>query len=161
MRKFTAFLVAVWILGASMIVMAGATATQTVTYSVSAINELSVSGDPPSLTVSTATAGSAPITVTTASTRYAVTTNMIGSKITGAIDTAMPTGVTLAVSLAQPAGGTSAGTVTLTDTPQDLVTNITRLNETGKTITYALSAASNAGVVPSAAKSVTLTISAP
>ena len=161
MRKYAAFLAAALVLSSSMMVMAGATATQTVTYAVTAINELSVSGDPAILNVSTATPGSAPITVTTASTSYAVTTNLAGSKITGAIDSAMPSGVTLAVTLDQPTGGISAGTVTLTDNPQDLVTAITRLNETGKAITFALSAESHAGVVASATKFVTLTISAP
>ena len=163
MRKFTVFslVVLVMALGSSMIAMAGATATQTVTYSVLPINELSVSGDPASLTVSTAAAGSTPNAVSNASTTYAVTTNMTGSKITGALDTAMPIGINLSVTLVEPTGGKSAGAVKLTDSPQDLVTAITKLNETGKTITYALSAASNAGVVASATKSVTLTISAP
>ena len=65
-------------------------ATQTVTYSVSAINELSVSGNPAALAVSTATAGSEPDDATDATTTYGISTNQTGTKITAAIDTAMP-----------------------------------------------------------------------
>jgi hypothetical protein len=157
--KFTAFLAAVLVLGASGIAMAGATATQTVTYEVQAINELSVSSATASLAVNAAVAGSAPTAVTDASTTYAITTNE-AKKITGAIDTAMPTGVTLKVTLAAPAGGTSSGDVTLSAIAADLVTGIATLNESGKTITYNLSATSAAGVVASATKTVTLTITA-
>lgn len=151
------------ILGAGILSLnafAGPTATQTVTYEVTAINELSVSGDPAALTVSTATAGSAPNSVSDASTTYAITTNETSRKITGAINTAMPAGVTLSANLAAPTGATSAGAVALTGTAQDLVTGISTLNESGKTITYSLSATSAAGVVPSATKTVTLTITA-
>ena len=142
----------------SGIAMAGSSATQTVTYAVSAINEISVSGNPAALTVSTATAGSAPNSVSDATTTYAITTNGTGKKITGAINTAMPAGVTLTVNLTAPTGGTSAGATSLGTSASDLVTGITTLNESGKTITYSLSATSAAGVVSSASKTVTLTV---
>ncbi|MDO8722519.1 MAG: hypothetical protein Q7J31_09870 [Syntrophales bacterium] len=158
--KFTAFLAAILVLGASGIAMASDTATQTVTYEVAAINELSVSGATATLTVNAAVAGSAPTLVSDATTTYAITTNQATRKITGAINTAMPTGVTLSVALAAPTGGTSAGDIALTATAQDLVTGISTLNESGKTITYKLSATSLAGVVASATKTVTLTITA-
>lgn len=161
MKKLTAILAAAGLICAtSGIALATETATQTVTYEVAAINELSVSGNPGALTVSTATAGSAPNAVSDASTTYAITTNETGRKITGAIDTAMPAGVTLTATLAAPTGGTSAGAVTLTATAADLVTGIATLNESAKIITYGLSATSAAGVVPSASKVVTLTITA-
>jgi len=137
---------------------AGSTATQTTTYEVQAINELSVSGNPAALTVSSATAGSAPNAVSDTSTTYAITTNQTNKKITAAINTAMPSGVTLTVSLATPTGGTSAGTTTLTATAADVVTGITGLNESSLGITYGLSATSAAGVVASASKTVTFTI---
>ncbi len=132
--------------------------TQTVTYEVQAINEIAVSGDPGALIVSTATAGSEPDEVTDATTTYDITTNGTGKKITGAIDTAMPANTTLKINLAAPTGGTSAGDVALTVVAADLVTGITTLAETAKTITYKFSATVAAGVVASASKTVTLTI---
>jgi hypothetical protein len=142
----------------SGIAMAGNSATQTVTYAVSAINEISVSGNPAALTVSIAPAGSAPNSVSDATTTYAITTNEAGQKITGAIDTDMPAGVTLTVNLTAPSGGTSAGATSLSSSAADLVTGITKFNESGKAITYSLSATSAAGVVGSDTKTVTLTV---
>ena len=160
MRKLTAIFTAALILGASGMAMAGVTANQTVTYEVMAINELSVSGNPGALIVNAAVAGSAPTAVSDASSSYAITTNEAARKITGAIDTAMPAGVTLTANLAAPTGGTSAGAVVMTAVAAPLVTGISTLNETAKGITYGLSATSAAGVVASAAKTVTFTIAA-
>src|SRR5688572_795875 len=83
------------------------TATQTVTFAVSAINQISATGSP-SLTVSTATAGSEPTAATDATSTWAVTTNQTGSKISASIPSAMPTGLTLSVNMAAPTGGSSA-----------------------------------------------------
>jgi hypothetical protein len=146
------------VLGLSSLALAGSTATQSVTYEVQAINEISVSGDPGSLIINTATAGSEPNDATDNSTTYAITTNGSNKKITGEIDTAMPTDVTLKVNLQAPTGGTSAGAVTLTSTAADLVTGISTVAQSGLTITYTLSATVDAGVVASASKTVTLTI---
>ena len=140
--------------------LAGNSTTQTVTYEVQAINELSVSGSSASLTVNSATAGSAPNAVTDTTTTYAITTNETNRKITGAIDTAMPSGVTLSVTLGAPTGATSLGKQALGTSAVDLVNSISTLNESGKAITYELSATSAAGVVASASKTVTLTITA-
>ena len=139
---------------------AASSATQSVTYEVSAINELSVSSSSVSLTVNAAVAGSAPTAASDSSTSYAITTNESNRKITGSLNTAMPSGVSLSASLAAPTGGSSAGAVALTAVAQDLVTGISTLNESAKAITYDLSATSAAGVVPSASKTVTLTITA-
>src|SRR5919202_4428721 len=89
------------------------TATQTVTYEVQAINQISVSGNPSALVVSSATAGSAPTSATNNSTTWAVTTNETNKKVTAAINSNMPTGLTLSASLAAPSGGTSAGSLAL------------------------------------------------
>jgi len=148
------------ILSLSPSALAGPTATQTVTYEVTAINELTVSAPTVSLTVNAATAGSAPTSATDASTSYAITTNESARKITGSINTNMPAGVTLSASLAAPTGGTSGGALALSTTAVDLVTGIATLNETGKTITYSLAATAAAGVVTSASKTVTLTVTA-
>jgi hypothetical protein len=158
MRKAIAFLSAMLVLGATGITMAGASANQTVGYEVQAINELSVSGSPGTLTVSSASAGSQPDPVSNALTTYSITTNGTNKKITGAINTPMPDNVTLKIILAAPASGSSMNEVTLGTTPADLVTGISQLAESGKTITYKLSALTSAGVVASAVKIVTLTI---
>jgi hypothetical protein len=132
--------------------------TQTVSFEVRAINQMSVSGNPGSLVVSTATAGSAPTDATDATTTWAVTTNQTGTKVTAAIDLAMPSGVTLKVNLGAPTGATSAGSVSLGTTAVDLVTGITKLNASAKTVTYTLSATAGAGVVASASRTVTYTV---
>lgn len=138
----------------------GDTTTQTVTFEVTAINELTVSGDPHTLSVSAATPGSAPSSATDSTTTYAITTNESNRKITGAINSDMPSGVTLSVTLAAPTGGSSAGKQALTSSATDLVTGISTVNESGKAITYELEATTAAGVVSSASKTVTLTVTA-
>ena len=134
------------------------TATQTVTYEVQAINQISVSGNPSALVVSSATAGGAPTSATNNSTTWAITTNETNKKVTAAINTAMPTGLTLSASLAAPTGATSAGSVALGTTAADLVTGMSKQNQSGMTITYTLDATSAAGVVSSSTKTVTFTV---
>jgi hypothetical protein len=137
---------------------AGSSTTQTITFSVNAINEIAVSGNPGALTVSTATPGSVPDTATDSSTTYDITTNQSGQKITAAIDSGMPAGVTLKVQLTAPAGATSAGLVTLGASAADVVTGISTLNQSGLGITYKLSATPAAGSMASDTRTVTLTI---
>jgi hypothetical protein len=136
----------------------GSSATQTVTFEVQAINEITASGNPGALTISTATAGSQPDDATDATTTYNITTNGTTKKITGAVDVNMPANVTLKANLTAPTGGTSAGATTLTTVAADLVTGITQKAETAKTITYTLSATVAAGVVASDTRTVTLTV---
>lgn len=139
--------------------LAGAqTATQTVTYAVNAINQVSITGSP-SLTVTTAVAGSQPTSPTDATSTWAVTTNQTGAKISGKINTAMPAGLTLRVNLAAPAGATSAGSIALGTTDVDLVTVITKLAQGGLAATYTLDATVAAAVAASATKTATFTIS--
>lgn len=159
MKKFlVTILIAGFIMMMSGMAMAGETATQAVGYEVTAINELAITGEP-TLTVNAAVAGQAPTLVSDALTSYAITTNQ-NRKITGAIDTAMPSGVTLSVALAAPGVGTSSGDVSLTAVAQDLVTGITPIAAPTNVITYKLSATPLAGVVSSASKTVTFTIAA-
>lgn len=134
------------------------TATQTVSYEVTAVDQISVSGAP-SLVVNAATAGNA-LTAATASGTYAVTTNGSDRKITASIDSNLPTGVTLTVTLGAPTGATSAGAVTLSTTSQDVVTGISTVNESGLSIDYGLSASITAGVVPAGNRTVTYTVTA-
>lgn len=141
-------------------VHAANSATQTVTFSVTASNEFSVSGNPSPMTVSTGSAGATPNSVTDNSTLYAITTNASNGKITAAIDSAMPAGVMLAINLAAPTGAMSAGGVTLRTTAIDVVTGVARRNESGKAIAYTLSTSANAGVVNPQSRTVTLTVTA-
>ena len=134
------------------------TATQTVSYEVAAINEISVAGSP-SLVINSATAGSG-LTSASASGTYAITTNETNRKVTAQIDSNMPSGVTLSVTLAAPTGGTSAGSVNLSTTAVDVVTGVSNVNQSGLNITYGLSATVAAGVVAAGNKTVTYTITA-
>jgi hypothetical protein len=136
------------------------TDTQTVTFEVQAIDEISVSGDPGALIISTATPGSEPDDATDNTTTYAVTTNGTNKKITGAIDSNMPSNTTLEVNLGAPTGGSSSGDVSLSTTAADLVTGITQKAESGLSITYTLSATVTAGIVASDTRTVTLTLTA-
>lgn len=132
------------------------TAAQNVTFQVNAINQISVTGSP-SLTINTATAGSAP-TAATASATWAVTTNQTGAKITASINSNMPAGLTLSANLGAPTGATSAGAAALSAISVDVVTGITKLAEGSLSIGYTLSATTAAGVVSSASRTVTYTI---
>jgi hypothetical protein len=133
------------------------TATQTVTMQVDAINLISVAGTP-SLTISAAVAGGAPTSVTSTGNTWAVTTNQSSSKITASIPTAMPSGITMSANMGAPTGGTSAGYLALSTTAVDLVTGITKLNETGLSLNYKLDATSAAGTLSSTTRVVTFTI---
>ncbi len=157
MKKLMVIAVSVGLcLGFAGMAMAGSTADQTVNYEVQAINEISVSG-PATLTINSATAGQEPDNATDTSTTYSITTNGTGKKITAALGTAMPDNTILKVTLAS-TGATSAGAVTLSTTDADVVTGVETLAEDGSQITYVLSATVDAGIVASAAKTVTYTI---
>jgi hypothetical protein len=133
------------------------TATQTVTFAVNAINQIAFTGAP-SLTITTAVAGSAPTSVTDVTASWAVTTNQTGAKITANIPLAMPAGLTLSSSLVAPTGGTSAGFLSLGTTAVDLVTGITKLAQGSLGVSYKLDATAAAGVVASTSRVVTYTI---
>ena len=135
---------------------AAQTAAQNLSFQVDAINQISFTGSP-SLVVNTATAGAQP-TAAVAVVSWAVTTNQSNAKITASMTAGLPAGVTLTVNLAAPAGATSAGAVALTTTTTDVVTGLTQAAQGGLSVTYTLSATATAGVVPSASRTVTYTI---
>lgn len=147
-------------LGISILAMADNIATQSVSYEVTAINEIEVSGDPLALVVNTAVAGSEPTADTDNTTTWDITTNggTDGKKLTVVIDTDMPANTTLEINLTAPTGATSSGDVTLSTTAEDAVTLIDSVAESGLSITYTLSALIAAGVVAQASKTVTLTL---
>jgi hypothetical protein len=133
------------------------TATQTVTFAVNAINQIAFVGAP-SLTITTAVAGSAPTSVSNASSTWAVTTNQTGAKITASIASNMPAGLTLSASLVAPVTAASAGLQSLSTTAVDVITTLTKLNQAGMAVTYKLDATAAAGVIASQTRVVTYTI---
>ena len=143
------------LLGAASVAQAQ-TSNQNVTFQVNAVNQIAVAGSP-SLTVNTATAGSAP-TAATASATWAVTTNQSNAKITASLDSDMPSGLTLSVDMGAPTGASSAGATALSSASVDLVTGITKLAQGALSIGYSLSATTAAGVVSSTSRTVTYTI---
>jgi hypothetical protein len=119
--------------------------------------QLSVSGSPAQLTVATATAGFPLDAVTGSSTNYTVNPPGPGNHaITAHLDADMPAGVTLTVTLTAAGGASSDGAITLSTTPQNVVTGITKKINNGS-ITYQLSATTAAGVVPLQTRQVTFT----
>ncbi len=137
------------------------TATQTVTFQVDAINEVSVSTANTSLAINSAVAGSDPVSATSTGLTWAVTTNQSGAKITGILSADMPSGLTLSVALTAPSGATAANSgspVSLSSASTDLVTGISTLAATGLSMQYTLDATAAAGVVASDSRTVTYTI---
>lgn len=162
MRKFalTALLLPVALFGVADAAEAQTETSQSVTMQVDTVNTISVSGNPGSLVVNSATAGSNPDDATDSSTSWAVTTNLSSQKLTAAVGTTMPSGVTLNLNMSAPTGGTSSGDVSLSTTAADVVTDITQLAESALGISYTLSATPDAGIVAETTKTVTLTITA-
>jgi hypothetical protein len=120
--------------------------------------QITVSGSPAQMTVSAAVAGLAPTAVSNSLTTYSVS-NPTGQNtftITAQINAAMPTNVTLDITLQSAGQGSSAGAVSLTTTAGTVITGI-KQKVTGATITYQLSATSDAGVVPVQTRVVTFT----
>jgi len=133
-------------------------ATQVVTFQVTSVSQLSVSGNPAPLVISTANAGAAPSSVTSAGTSYAITTNEANQKITASLDQALPVGITLEVSLTPPAGASASGPVLLGTASADLVTGISTLSQSGLPISYRLSATPAVHLPTPASRTVTFTI---
>jgi hypothetical protein len=125
-----------------------------------AADDISVSGNPGSLIIGSATAGSDLVPVSDATTTYSIDITTGTMKITGALDSSMPANTSLTVQLGAPVGATSLGKVTLSAASSDLVTGIANgTSEAGLVISYEFSASVLAGVVSATAKTVTLTIS--
>ncbi len=136
---------------------------QTVTFVVSAVTKLAVSGDPGVLNITAGTAGTDALTpVSDATTTYSITHNSNSAlKITGQITANgdMPAGTALKVALVGASGGTGQGSQTLTSgSPVDLVTGIAKGADAAKLITYTLEANASAGTIASTTRTVTLTL---
>lgn len=146
------------VFGTAVVSQAAETADQTVTFTVSAINEIAVVGDV-TLTIDSATAGGAIAPATDASTTYGVTTNGTGKKITANLSEAMPVGLTLEVNLAAPTDATSTNYVDISAVgAKDVVTGISNKSESDLGITYRLTALPTAAPVSAATRTVTFTL---
>lgn len=104
------------------------------------------------ITVTAAVAGSDPTPVSNGSTTYTLATkkNSGFTRVTANINAPLPAGVTLTINVTSPGGGiVSAGPVSLTTAPQDVLTSLPKSNTTfpPTAITYTLSATAAAGVV--------------
>jgi hypothetical protein len=153
LRKLTVGVAAIAFAG----VAEAQTATQVVQFQVNAINQIAVTGSVSPMVINSATAGSAPASVTSTGSTYAISTNESNQKITASIDQPMPSGVQLEVALVAPGGASSAGNVTLGTASADLVTGISSTAASSLPITYRLSATPIAQVSPST-RTVTFTI---
>lgn len=137
-------------------VFAAQTGTTVVTFTFQAIDEIAVTGAP-TLSINSAVAGQEPEPVVNTTSTYALSTNGTNKRITASIDKAMPSHTTLEIQLAQPDSGTSKGYVTLSTVAADVVTGISHVASTSKTITYRFSATTAAGILSDAC-TVTLTL---
>ncbi len=124
MNKKLLIAVSLAALGLTGTAFGASSASHDVTVTVSAINEVAISGGNLTLTISAATAGSDPDPATDSTTcDLSWTTNESTKKITVAAGAAI-SGATLKVTAANVSGGTAAGQVTLSTTAQDFVTGI-------------------------------------
>lgn len=132
----------------------------TVTYEVQSVTLLNLSGSA-SVTINSGTAGGGLTDATDSSgVTYAITNNAGSNskKLTGKINTAMTSPTTLSVNVTAPSGASSTGYVELTASDQDLVTGIDDVDASGIAIAFKLHTTVAAGVVASATKTFTMTV---
>ena len=110
------------------------------------------------LTITTATAGSQPNSVS-GSTGYSAAISFSGQmRVTAALDVNMPANTSVTVKVTAPSGGTSLGNVSLDTTPRDVVIAATPAFFNNVTILYAFSGTVLAGVLPITTRTVTFTL---
>ena len=165
-RLLMAFAVMALILGPVRTVVAATTATASVTIDVQAIDEISVSANPGTLTINATTAsvaaGASSFTVTDTGTNYSVTTNSaVNKKITAHLDSAITqTGLQLFVTLASTSGvssGETEVTSVVAAAPTTVVTGLLQEADSAQTITYKATA-TVATPIGSVTKTITLTV---
>jgi len=121
--NWTLVIVLCVVLLSAMAVLAGDNDAHQVTVTVTAINELAVSGGDITLTISSATPGSDPTDATDNTCGLDWTTNEASKKITVESDQASPT-FTLKVQASSVTGGSGTAQVTITNAAQDFVTGV-------------------------------------
>jgi hypothetical protein len=138
--------------------LAASSAIQIINIPVATVTAFTTSGNPSALIINSAVPGVQPTNDINATTTYNISTNESNKKITGMLNSRMPANTFLKIRLAAPAGATSTGDVTLSTVPTDLVTGISKVAESGKTITYTFSSTVAASIITSGIRTVTLTI---
>lgn len=147
LKKLTVFLFTLlFIITVPLFVNAGDTATQNLNLIVEAINEISLSQSSVDLLVTASEAGLMPDRVIDSTTTMAYSTNETNRKITAQLDKALPNGIYMLLEVTTN-DATSAGEVSLTSDPVDIITGISNVAESGKTVTYQVNADMNAAPV--------------
>ncbi|MDN3505560.1 MAG: hypothetical protein P0S95_08300 [Rhabdochlamydiaceae bacterium] len=143
------------------LLLASNAADQQVTLNVGSFDSISVPSGALSLTVSTATAGSEPESATTSSSITYLSTTANAKKIVGTV-ASLPASTTLALQVNPVEGshGTSAGSVSLSSSAQDLLTAIPQFTLGDSTTSFSFTAPVAAGSFSGANATVTLTIQA-
>lgn len=156
---FTAIIIALLLLLINTARGQSATATQGLTLAVSPVTLIAVNGGSLSLTINAGTAGENALTaVNSTVSTYSITHNKgTVKKITGSLDSNLPTGISITANLAS-TKGSSAGAVTLSTTAVDLVTGISKGADKNQTVTYNFQANADAGELASVVKTVTYTL---
>ncbi|MDZ7673013.1 MAG: hypothetical protein U5K53_09320 [Halanaerobiales bacterium] len=132
-------------------------ASQDVIISVNALNEITLSKSEVSLAVTSPTESSVTEEVSDASTTMSYSTNESNQKITAELDRGMPLGITLMVEVAS-TSGTSEGQVVLEEFPEDIITGLSNISESGQTVTYTVAADMFAEPTPGVTYTITYTI---
>jgi len=137
---------------------AGDVAMQRLTIAVEPIDEITINGPYPTLTVDAAEAGDAPAVVWADGGGYAMTPNGRHRRITAALAAEMPAGVTLSMRMDAPSTGQSAGWRALSTAPTEMVTGIEPVAEVGIGIRYQLVATVDAGIISARTETVQVTL---
>jgi len=157
-------LILIWIIifftGAHLNADADNTGTQSINVSIQPIAELKVSGSSASLVITDVEAGNDPVAVSSTVANYSISTNQSNKKITGSLlEGNTDPYTTLTIRLQAPgSGGSSVGEVILTAQPADLVIGIPAGAYNNCSMTFKFSATIEAGIIPSTAKTVVLTL---
>lgn len=107
---------------------------QLITWSVAGINSVAVS-DENFMIVIDDIEGSVLREVDTTSVTYSITTNQAQQKLTASLDLPLPSGITLQLWL-EPPNGASATEAVISDTPKNVVENISYAQEQNLTMRY-------------------------
>jgi hypothetical protein len=133
-------------------------ATQTITFSIDPISEITVSGDPPPLVAQAVSDGGNPANVSDNSTFYAITTNGSSQKITASLSAPMPNGTWLKLMATPPSGATCAGCLDLDINEQNIITGISQIAEGNLQLTYVFRSTAAAGIIPTTSRIVMFTL---
>ena len=140
MRTYLKIMIAIMFVGLlTCPLMAADTDNHAVTVTISAINEVNVSG-PITITINSATPGQQPDPAQDATSTMDYTTNSASNKkITAQYAVADDTGITFQATVTS-TSGVSAGQVTLATSANDVITFLSQCVDAGETITYDVTA---------------------